>query len=588
MKHVNITKLDATQAALRFPDDPNIVRYTVFDPKNVYRSPHEVAEIHKATGLSILPKGNVLQPENGNIGVELISFRPERIAQQLTMASINMQAQIDEESFSVIVDDVFKSHVAKEMEGVIPKVEAVRKKIESEVQMALEILNKTPDMNLDGVSQTIKKVKEAKDLVQSKIDSGEYKPESPEVANDAISKYATDLIYNDSKEVFGLIEEAVDRGMQQALKAGSYKPLPTGPNSERVAIVVAGGPASGKTQATQMALESVPENQAMSFSTDQLRTLVSPEGGPPSFTDQEANLVFRQVIGKVDKAMNQDRAPTILSEGTGLNPGAISHLLTGEGTKVDAYLISIPAEKALKRASSRAESKEAKDQGRSYSDEYLLGLHKQDGVTLLNVGDQLKGKNVKLSILDNDVAKGEDPKVVAEIDFKTGKMSVYNIEALAKIEQKAKLDPKQQKDQGMYDATDKLPENNMSFLTKVLKDFEITFKDGKEGKKYASSKPDEKLHISDQELFDAKKKQNPYDNLLEKTKNSAMGIDRKEILEEKRGLEKKSPTQKTSLEALDLAKPEEKESKEMPKEESWVEKIADRKLSTSRDGHREI
>lgn len=52
--------------------------------------------------------------------------------------------------------------------------------------------------------------------------------------------------------------------------------------------------------------------------------------------------------------------------------------------------------------------------------------------------------------------------------------------------------------------------------------------------------------------------------------------------------EKEAISQKISLEGLDLAKPEEKESKELPNEKSWVEKMADRKLSTSRDGHREI
>ena len=45
---------------------------------------------------------------------------------------------------------------------------------------------------------------------------------------------------------------------------------------ERVAIVVVGGPASGKTQATEMALHSLADSKdVMAFCTDQLRKLVS-------------------------------------------------------------------------------------------------------------------------------------------------------------------------------------------------------------------------------------------------------------------------------------------------------------------------
>ncbi len=255
-----IEKLDATQAALQLPNDPNITRFTIFDPRNTCRSAQEVAEIHKATGLEILPKGNVLDPENGNIGVELISFRPQRIAQQLTIAAVNMQAQINEENFPTTVDNILKNYIAKEMETVTPQIEAIRSGIASNVQMALRALNQAPDMDLSGTSETVKKVKAAKDLVQGRINAEEYQPTSQEAVDNAISSYVTDLIYNDSSEVFNLIGKAVDRGMQQALEAKAYKPLPVGPNSERVAIVVAGGPASGKTKASSF------RNAAMSAS----------------------------------------------------------------------------------------------------------------------------------------------------------------------------------------------------------------------------------------------------------------------------------------------------------------------------------
>ena len=302
--------------------------------------------------------------------------------------------------------------------------------------------------------------------------------------------------------------------MEQAAKEGKYEPLSRHQNNERVAIVVAGGPASGKTQATEMALHSLVDSRdVMAFSTDQLRTLVSPgETGGPAFTDLEANLVFRQIIGKMDRAMKSDVAPTILSEGTSLNPGAINHLLTG-GAQVHASLISIPAEVALERAGKRAASDKAADQGRSYSDEYLLGLHKQDGTALPNITNQLQGKNVQLSIFDNNVPRGQSPELIGRMNLQTMEMEIYNVQKLAELEQKGKIDPTQSKDQGMYSAYDKLPENNISFLTDALKKFSVTFRYGEMGEEYAASKPGEKLTITNQALFDSKQ-ENPYHGTL--------------------------------------------------------------------------
>jgi len=520
---VQAGNLNAVEAARNFKDDPKIIeRYTVFNPQNVYRSAAEVLELHEATGVDIMPRGNATNPGD-IIGVGLICFRPERIAKQLTVASINMQAKIDEESFPKIVDDVFDNYVVKEMENVSPQVNQMRDEIERNVEEALKALQENPEISTEG-NEVLTKVKEARDKIRQKAE-GKIPPLSEEFINAIAAKYATDLLYNQSPAIFKLVEDAVARGMKQDAKKGKYEPLSQHPNNERVAIVVAGGPASGKTQATEMALHSLADSKdVMAFSTDQLRTLVSPgEAGGPAFTDLEANLVFRQIIGKMDRAMKADAAPTILSEGTSLNPGAINHLLTG-GAKVYASLISIPAEAALERAGKRAASDKSADQGRSYLDEYLLGLHKQDGAALPNITSQLQGKNVLLSIFDNNVERGQSPELIGRINLQTMEMEIYNVQKLAQLEQKGKIDPTQSKAQGMYSPDDKLPENNMSFLTDALKKFSVTFKDGEKGEEYATSKPGEKLTITNQALFDLKQ-ENPYDKaltsqLLEETKKA--------------------------------------------------------------------
>lgn len=553
-----VGNLNAVDAARNFKDNPEIIeRYTVFNPRNVYRSASEVLELHDATGVDIMPRGNAINPDD-IIGVGLVCFRPERIAQQLTIASVNMQAKIDEESFPRIVDDVFGNHVAKEMESVVPQVNQMRAEIERNVDEASKTLQKNPEINTEG-NEVLTRVKEARDKIRQKVE-GKIPPVSEEFINDAAAKYATDLIYNGSPEIFKLVEDAVARGMEQAAKEGKYEPLSQYPNNERVALVVAGGPASGKTQATEMAKASLqnPDAGVMAFSTDQLRTLVSPgETGGPAFTDLEANLVFRQIIGKMDKAMKGNDAPTILSEGTSLNPGAINHLLTG-GAEVHASLISIPAEVALERAGKRAASDKAADRGRSYSDEYLLGLHKQDGTALPNMVNQLQGKNVQLSIFDNNVARGQDPELIGKMNLQTMEMEIYNVQKLAELEQKGKIDPTQSKDQGIYAATDKLPENNISFLTEALKKFNVTFKDGEKGEEYATSKPGEKLTITNQALFDSKQ-ENPYHNALtspslEETKK----IEQASLLEnswvKKLGLEDKAEKPRSFVEAAQAGK----------------------------------
>ena len=518
---VQAGNLNAVDAARNFKDIPEVIeRYTIFNPRNIYRSASEVLELHDATGVDIMPRGNAINPED-IIGVGLVCFRPERIAKQLTVASVNMQAKIDEESFPRIVNDVFSNYVAKEMESVVPQVNQMRAEIERNVDEASKALQANPEINTDG-NEVLTKFKEARDKIRQKAE-GKIPPVSEEFINDIAAKYTTDLIYNQSPEIFKLVEDAVARGMEQAAKEGKYEPLSKHQNNERVAIAVAGGPASGKTQATEMALQSLADpRDVMAFSTDQLRTLVSPgETGGPSFTDLEANLVFRQIIGKMDRAMKADLAPTILTEGTSLNPGAIDHLLTG-GAAVRASLISIPAEVALQRAAKRAASDKAADQGRSYSDEYLLGLHKQDGSALANITNQLQGKNVQLSIFDNNVPRGQKPELIGRMNLQTMEMEIYNVQKLAELEQKGKIDPTQSKDQGMYSAADKLPENNISFLTDALKKFSVTFRDGERGEEYATSKPSEKLTITNQALFDSKQ-QSPYDKaltspLLEETK----------------------------------------------------------------------
>jgi len=526
---VQAGNLNAVEAARNFKDDPEIIeRYTVFNPQNVYRSASEALELHDATGVDIMPRGNAVNPSD-IIGVGLICFRPERIAQQLTVASVNMEAKIDEESFPRIVDDVFGNYVAKEMASVVPQVNQMRLEIERNVEEASKALQENPAINTEG-NAVLTKVKEARDKIRQKSE-GKIPPVSEEFINDTAAKYATDLLYNESPEIFKLAEDAVARGMEKAAKEGKYEPLSQHQNNERVAIVVAGGPASGKTQATEMALHSLEDSRdVMAFSTDQLRTLVSPgETGGPAFTDLEANLVFRQIIGKMDRAMKGDVAPTILSEGTSLNPGAINHLLTG-GAQVHASLISIPAEVALERAGKRAASDKAADQGRSYSDEYLLGLHKQDGIALPNIASQLQGKNVQLSIFDNNVERGQSPELIGRMNLQTMEMEIYNVQKLAELEQKGKIDPTQSKDQGMYSADDKLPENNISFLTDALKKFSVTFRDGEKGEEYATSKPGEKLAITNQALFDSKQ-ENPYHGtltspFLEEDKKVGLGSDK--------------------------------------------------------------
>ncbi len=85
-------------------------------------------------------------------------------------------------------------------------------------------------------------------------------------------------------------------------------------------------------------------------------------------------------------------------------------------------------------------------------------------------------------------------------------------------------------------------------------------------------------------------------------KRQLESVAKKEALEEKVGLSssiknevkdivqesRESFSQKVTLDALDLATTKEKETKKDLSEKSWVEKMADRKLSTSKDGHREI
>jgi len=526
---LQVGNLNAVEAARNFKDDPEIIeRYTVFNSKNVYRSAREVLELHDATGADIMPRGNATNPDD-IIGVGLVCFRPERIAKQLTLASVNMQAKIDEESFPRIVDDVFSNYVAKEMASVVPQVNQMRLEIERNVEEASKALQGNPTINTEG-NEVLTKVKEARDEIRQKAEC-KTPPVSEESINDTAAKYATDLIYNGSPEIFKLVEDAVARGMKQAVEEGKYEPLSQSQNNERVAIVVAGGPASGKTQATEMALHSLEDSRdVMAFSTDQLRTLVSPgETGGPAFTDLEANLVFRQIIGKMDKAMKSDVAPTILSEGTSLNPEAINHLLTG-GAEVHASLISIPAEVALERAGKRAASDKAADQGRSYSDEYLLELHKQDGMALPNITSQLQGKNVQLSIFDNNVERGQSPELIGRMNLQTMEMEIYNVQKLAELEQKGKIDPTQSKGQGMYSPDDKLPENNISFLTHALNKFSVTFKNGEMGEEYAASKSGEKLTITDQALFDSKQENSYHRTLtspfLEEDKKIGLGSDK--------------------------------------------------------------
>ena len=55
--------------------------------------------------------------------------------------------------------------------------------------------------------------------------------------------------------------------------------------------------------------------------------------------------------------------------------------------------------------------------------------------------------------------------------------------------------------------------------------------------------------------------------------------------EEKKEINNFNKTGRTNIEALDLAMPN---ANKEQKEKNWFEKMADKKLSTSRDGHREI
>ena len=456
--------LDALRAAQESHRD--IEHYTVFNPRNVFRTSNEVLELQAATGESLSPGR-----EKGV--VNLISFRPERIAQQFTIAEVNAFAKMggDEAEFACISDVVFADYVSPKMEIVTPQILAIREKIQERVKAALEVMGTPAEADFDD-QELLRRTKENHVKIVARVGDA--------TANNLTEKYMVDALYNESKEIIDLVKSVIAQSMQEAQKDRIYEPLTMKPNSERTAHFSSGGPASGKGVLTANTLHSYPDGDVSIFGVDRLRPLVKPEKdcptdsdlSPTQFTDLEADAVRRRVIGYQDEQITLGAAPDMIVETTGIHPLAVADYGRG-GASVKLAVISVPAEVAIERANHRARfSENPQDRGRSLDDKYLLQVHSSDGRVLSNLLENLPSKilpdqNVSLEIKDNNVAKGEPARLAAEVDFGKKTIRVHDFNSFISIEQKSKIDPDKTKDEGIYSSEDKMPQNNISSLLKA-------------------------------------------------------------------------------------------------------------------------
>ncbi len=395
-------------------EDGDLHYFSIFDPKNVYRSnPEEIAELIAAAKKDF--------PE------EVVSYRPERRALHSLAARLNfcMRAASDKE-YSELVETIYHDYVLPNGGEVFARIETKRKEIENYLSQNFDI-------------------------------------------NTPAYKIAVDREYAKSQEIQDWLKVYVEGQIDVALQAGVFTPLPPS-NTDYKNVMILGAPGTGKSTLSKR-FSAYFEGDCAIVTGDNYRRLliedveraVEVRTAITRLSGREAKRIYdiaEQIFAEV--SVHPQKAPATVWEISDIHDSNIQPILqTGKDTPVYCYFIDTPVQTALERALRRATThyERINDKDRYLEPDIVLKMHRE---MALKFGEFLVNNHNKKFVFEmgsNDVEKGKPPIAIAfgKSIGKWGKENEFNvvdIDRLVEFLKKRFLNPEAQSYEVLYQFPD--------------------------------------------------------------------------------------------------------------------------------------
>ncbi len=247
----------------------------------------------------------------------------------------------------------------------------------------------------------------------------------------AIIDLATDKIYKElATKIMSKIAETSVRTM---IADGQLTALEPPKPDERLLFLIAGGQASGKGSSYATLKYNAEKNgigwpNVSKGGGDTFRSLLlDPSTIHPELFSQlstpEASYISHTIVkSKLDAMATAGVAPHIFVEQLYLGQDKINLALENGGS-AHVVFVSTDVEQAIERSYGRGV-----DTGRFENVKGILSAHCGSTTQLPGRLRENAGKDLYITIVDNNVEKGKQPDPIASIDCKSGKIVIYDEE----------------------------------------------------------------------------------------------------------------------------------------------------------------
>lgn len=410
-----------------------LLEYSILKQHVVIRGVDELAELQLLT--NDLPKN-------------LAAFRPERLALHEIVVAVLNRIQCpsadglnNEELMQQTVKKIYVE-LKPQIEIEAIKLYQLREKLHKKINILVHRVVTNSTLTDDKKSVYYADIKDMyHKLIQLKFKLGKHIPGY--TIQDAISARLTDIHY--SRYASPRIEELVNQHLDKLIMEGKLKPYAIPSPDKRVTFIVSGGPASGKGSVVSQIqssppLSDIPWDNIAKFNTDSLKPiLLDPTTVEPELYSQlaqeEASLVNAKAQNKLKKLALAGKAPHAIFDQVFVGPDQLEIAKLNNG-KSYVTVVSTDVINAVERSYLRGMLT-----GRFEHTFGILSLHKYMTIQFPNRLPELMNQNVSIQIVDNNVPKGLEPVLIADINCFNNTVIIYNEAKLIHFIQKIAINP---------------------------------------------------------------------------------------------------------------------------------------------------
>ena len=419
------------------------LQYSVLNTEHVYHDAQVLSEIHLLEGGA--PKTSV-------------AFRPERLALHEVIVAVSTGIKLDdEEEMREAVTDIY-GEVMVQLSGI--DFDSMREAQKAEITGIYDAINSnTLASSQFKDSKHVAKVQELITKAGGKA-FGQFKEGFS--AKDAIVERATDLAFTDMVNITN--QKTVTSVIAEKVATSKYRQIAIPVQSERLTLFVAGGQASGKGSSVARMQESVSKSgkdwqDFAKVNTDSFKSLILEPGTVlphlySQLAQEEASLIHGKVNDRITLLAEYGCAPHVFVDQVFVGQDKIEQGLMGGG-KVRGIIVSTDVSTALSRSFDRGEQDGAK--GRYENTEGILACHRNMTAQVPSKLALFVGSDVKVDIVDNNVAFGEQADNVAAIDLHSRSVQVFDEAKLSRFAEKIYINKEADTFEEIYEPHDETP-----------------------------------------------------------------------------------------------------------------------------------